>query len=456
MQAIYVKSDQAVLSGLHMNRKRLTIELNEQALDNLQAYCRQSGQDQTTVIQTYLLKLGNPQAISAKDNDMPEHHPADSNTIIQLQQAIKNLERERADLEMILENTLEHSDLIMEQLRIAKAAAEAASQSKSTFLARMSHELRTPLNAILGFSQLLENAQSLKPQQREQLTIINRSGEHLLNLVNDILEISKLEASKISLNQEIIDLPSLLYDIQAMFRLKADAKDLQLILNQSSELPQYVSIDVGKLRQVLINLLDNAVKFTDSGQVYLTVRSEVKRQENVTSKTACTLYFEVKDSGPGITETELETIFVPFEQTEIGRNTHQGAGLGLSISQKFVQLMGGNITVRSQIGVGSTFEFHIPVYQYSSLDVPVESKEETLNEIEVSSQLRTKSLGEMLRDMMPTQWVSELHYAASQLKGKQVLQLLEQIPAEQTALMQCMKELAEHYQFDEIVKATTL
>ncbi|NEQ54689.1 MAG: hypothetical protein F6K11_31940, partial [Leptolyngbya sp. SIO3F4] len=463
-----------------------SIEISEESLGNLVAYCEQSGLDPSGVIQAYLLTLKKPQAILTEESTVvPEEQQAENNALVQLQKTVSELEHEKQDLEVLLETTLEHSDYITNQLRTAKVAAEAANQSKSTFIARMSHELRTPLNAILGFSQLLENTQSLSSRQREQLTIINRSGEHLLALINDILEISKLEAGKTTVNLSITDFSALLHDIQAMFGLKAEAKGLQLIFHYSSEIPQYLEIDAGKLKQVLINLLDNAIKFTESGQVSLSARCEVLTTEHPkdkSSRDAYTLYFEVEDSGFGIAETDFDVIFAPFEQTEVGRNMHQGTGLGLSISQQFIQLMGGQLLVSSTVGVGSKFEFHIPVYQYSDeitsvempADVPsglpvasaienlpklgyqdhqIQIKENSLNTIESSSPPTAASLEEMLNDM-PSQWLKELHDAASQLKGKQVMQLIEQVPGEKAALVHHLRELADNYQFNKMTEMT--
>ncbi|MDV3348672.1 ATP-binding protein [Leptothoe sp. LEGE 181152] len=465
-----------------MDTKHLTVELSEQALKNLVAYCEQSGLDSSTVIQSYLLTLGAPQSNLSKEPTVTsEDQQSEHNPLTQLQKIISELEREKIDLEILLDTTLEHSDYITHQLRIAKVTAELANQSKSRFLARMSHELRTPLNAILGFSQLLENTPSLSSQQREQLTIINRSGEHLLTLINDILDMSKLEAGKTIVNPSIINLHTLLQAMQAMFKLKADAKGLELILNYSPELPQYVETDAGKLKQVLINLLDNAIKFTERGQVCLRVSFEAlaaEQQGETSSRTPCTLYCEVEDSGPGIAESDLEVIFTPFEQTSVGRNIHQGTGLGLSISRQFIQLMGGQLTVNSRVGVGSKFELHIPVYQYSdemmSVEIPAELsvasaiehlskldgqerqiqiKENNINKIESLSPSTAASLDEMLNDM-PPQWLKELHYAASQLKGKQVMQLIQQVSEEKAALAHHLRELAENYQFNKITEMT--
>lgn len=238
-------------------------------------------------------------------------------------------------------------------LKQAKEAADSANRAKSEFLTNMSHELRTPLNAILGFTQVLHRDPNLNEEQREQLSIINRSGEHLLDLINDILEMSKIEAGRTTYNADSFDLYHLLDSLEEMLRLKAEAKGLQLIVERTSEIPQYIKTDEGKLRQVLINLLGNAIKFTDEGGVTL----RVKLTEAQTN--SYTFLFEVEDTGFGIATEEIEQLFEAFTQTETGRNSQQGTGLGLPISQKFVELMGGQIKVQSIIGSGSLFSFTI-------------------------------------------------------------------------------------------------
>lgn len=240
-------------------------------------------------------------------------------------------------------------------LLTAKENADLANQAKSQFLANMSHELRTPLNAILGFTQVMNRDTSLSQEQRENLKIINRSGEHLLVLINDILEMSKIEAGRVTFHPTIFDLSALLESLQDMFSLKAKAKHLQLIFEKSIDDPQYISTDEGKLRQVIINLLSNAIKFTEKGKVTLRVKPlEVRKkyQEIILS-------FEIEDTGIGIDLSEKDQLFEPFTQTKAGLNSQEGTGLGLSISQKFVQLMGGQITVKSSLGEGSIFRFDI-------------------------------------------------------------------------------------------------
>lgn len=236
--------------------------------------------------------------------------------------------------------------------------AEAANSAKSAFLANMSHELRTPLNAILGFSQLMSRNDTITERQQESLDIINRSGEHLLNLINDVLEMSKIEAGKTTLNQEPFDLHRLLETIQAMFKIKAESKGLWFQFELAENLPQYIISDPRKLRQLLINLLSNGVKFTQTGGVTLRsfTCSSTQMQHNQVK-----LCFEVVDTGKGIAKAELNRLFDPFVQTAAGIQSQGGTGLGLAISKQFTELMGGTIKVDSILGEGSTFAFNIQV-----------------------------------------------------------------------------------------------
>ncbi len=249
------------------------------------------------------------------------------------------------------------------ELRQAKDAAEAASQAKGSFLAKMSHELRTPLNAILGFAQLMERDLALNPQQalaghREHIEIINRSGEHLLQLINDVLDVAKIESGAIALKEKDFDSHELLESLRGMLYYKAQAKGLDLHFDLDAELPRYLRTDVKKLRQVLINLLNNAIKFTDQGEVRLQVRADRERS----SQDCSYLHFSVRDTGPGIAPTDLERIFDAFKQTETGQQASEGTGLGLTISRQFVQLLGGELRVESVLGKGACFQFVIPVY----------------------------------------------------------------------------------------------
>jgi PAS domain S-box-containing protein len=248
----------------------------------------------------------------------------------------------------------------------ARIMAESANRAKSVFLANMSHELRTPLNAVLGFSQLMRDAPNLTPEQRSNLKIIQHSGRHLLALINDVLDMSKIEAGEMTLEPEGFDLHEMLFVLEETFSRRAEQKGLTVALDLAPDLPRAVRADPGKLRQVLTNLLDNAIKFVEEGGI--TIRawrgkpSEAGPPEADRETAASTLvHFEVEDTGVGVAPDELDALFEAFEQTESGRRSQQGTGLGLPISRRYVEMMGGELTVTSQVGLGSCFSFEIPV-----------------------------------------------------------------------------------------------
>jgi len=263
--------------------------------------------------------------------------------ISEQKQAEMQLDRYRLHLEELVEERTR-------QLAEAKEAAEAANRAKSIFLSNMSHELRTPLNAVLGFTQIMERDASIGDTHRRELATIGRSGRHLLSLINDVLEISRIEAGRTTVQNDAFDLDGTLTAVEEMIRVRAESKGLALRVERQGDLPPYVLGDAHHLRQVLINLLGNAVKFTDHGQVSLRVAADGERT-----------LFEVADTGPGIAPADRERIFQAFFQTETGIAKGEGTGLGLTISREFVRLMGGELSVDSELGQGSRFRFTIPL-----------------------------------------------------------------------------------------------
>ncbi|WP_299411244.1 PAS domain S-box protein [Acaryochloris sp. IP29b_bin.148] len=284
------------------------------------------------------------------DNGQPLHFVAQIQDINQRKQAEAAFQQLNTDLEQLIHERTA-------QLENAIETAEIANSAKSQFLAHMSHELRTPLNAILGFSQLIAQDEAMPQHLQKSLNIINRSGEHLLTLINKILTLSKIEAGQTILEATTFNFHDLLHSLHEMLQLEAQSKGLKLKVECTAEVPEHLHADEQKLRQVLINLLSNAIKFTLEGEVTL----RVKLESQVPSSSAYFLAFEVEDTGIGIASTKLETIFDPFVQIEAGQHSHQGTGLGLPICRSFVQLMGGTLSASSQPGKGTCFTFNIQV-----------------------------------------------------------------------------------------------
>lgn len=253
------------------------------------------------------------------------------------------------------------------ELQIAKETAEVANRAKSTFLASMSHELRTPLNSILGYAQILQANESLTEQGRKGIKIIYQGGHHLLNLINDVLDLAKIEAQKLDLYLTPVDLPPLLAGVVEICQIKADQKGIRFLYQPDAELPAVIRTDAKRLNQVLINLLGNAIKFTNTGTVTLRVQvralenhengGEQNHERKDTHSSCCRLRFEIQDTGVGILPEQIGTIFKPFEQVGDSQKQVEGTGLGLAISSQIVELMGGKLQVESRPSVGSTFWF---------------------------------------------------------------------------------------------------
>ena len=323
-----------------------------------------------------------------------------------------------------------------QSLKLEAERAKVASQAKSNFLARMSHELRTPLNAILGCTQLMHHENSLTQTLGEYVSIISHSSEHLLNLIDDVLEMSKIEAGKIVLEETKFDFYLFLNNLQEMLQIKAKDKNLQLIFAIHPNCPQYIKADERKIRQILLNLLGNAIKFTNKGYVLLRV-SQVNLEE-VSSKVV--IHFEVEDSGLGIAPEEIDKLFEAFVQTASGRATQTGTGLGLVISQQFAHFMGGHITVNSTLDKGTIFQFDIAVTQLSSQEIKpdrqIDFEQPTLVMIENGSTPATSNSLRILlvedntfNQMIALRLLAKLGYQADcAINGLEVLKAIELKP----------------------------
>ena len=355
--------------------------------------------------------------------------------VIQLKAAFRELELSQSNLENRVRQRTE-------ALMLAKEAADAANRAKSQFLANMSHELRTPLHAILGFTQVALQ-DSLKPQQQENLLTVKRSGEHLLTLINDVLEMSKIEAGSLALISQTFDLHLLLDNLAKMFKLKASAKNIQLTFNLPADLPQYIVTDPVKLNQILINLIDNAIKFTDRGGVTLNLKF-------IAESESTSLAFAAIDTGHGILPSQLESIFIPFSQTQ--PSNLQGTGLGLSICQQFARLLGGEISVDSKLGQGSLFKFQIPITVINN----IENRDNTTIELVPNQIAIAQNPQPSAPDLskMPTTWIAELQQAAIAIDSDLVLQAIGQIPSGEHDLRERLGEMLAKFEYDEIVELT--
>jgi PAS domain S-box-containing protein len=337
----------------------------------------------------------------------------------------------------------------------AKEAAEAASRAKSAFLSNMSHELRTPLHGILGFAQRLEQDTNLTESQQQSIGIIHRNGEHLLTLLNDILDFTKIEANTFELRLEQFALPSLIWQLADMARLNAEHKGLTFTCEIPDNLPHIVYGDQKRLRQVLLHLLGNAVKFTEQGTVafkILDLRFQISDRKSPQSAISnlksqiCNLKFEISDTGIGMTPEQLENVFQPFWQADPYQLHVEGAGLGLTICQQIVRKMGGELCVSSTEGKGSIvwFEMELPVIDATLTDVAAPLPERS-SEYPSQETLIT-ALG-----ALPADWLATLKQSAANVDLEMLSDSIHRIREQNTMLADALTHLAENFEYDEIL-----
>lgn len=359
---------------------------------------------------------------------------------------------------------LESTSALNDELKRSNEALERATRAKTDFLAHMSHEIRTPMNAILGFTQLLSRDSDLTAAQHEQLAIINRSGEYLLALLNDVLEMSKIESGRSVLNPSAFDLRILLSDLQAVFGHRAAEKGLLLVVECSTEVRHSIVADKGKLRQILVNLLSNALKFADTGSITVRVRPVLECDD------CPRLAFEVEDTGVGIAPEEMADLFAQFEQTSSGRSSGTGTGLGLSISREYVRLMGGDLVVRSEPGVGSVFTFDICIQL--DLDIDPDASDATASDsgdesgcgspketggsslsgtISATSELTLVGVAAR-HEAVPDDTIARLRGAAVRADFETVLAVVDEVAEYDGTLAVELRALADVYDAERILK----
>lgn len=346
--------------------------------------------------------------------------------------------------------TLSNLEKVMDETLIAEKA-------KSKFLSKMSHELKTPLNGIIGFAQLMQKDSINTVEQLENLNIIEKNALHLLDLINDVLEITKIESGKSSLNITNFNLYHLLSSLEQMFTFKAQEKKLSLIFKIEQSVPNQIKSDRDKLRQIIANLLDNSIKYTEQGQVTLTV----KKRNNETNITCQSLYFKVTDTGKGISPEEIDNLFIAFSQTESKGKTLAGMGLGLPMSKQLVELVGGDISIKSQVNQGTTIRFSVPITEVDVTDLNLSSFDswETNYTESIDSQFfndRTSSydLTKKKLAIMPSEWLSELQEATIKVDNDLIFSVLERIPNQDEELKQALMDLIDNFRYDSILELT--
>ncbi len=329
----------------------------------------------------------------------------------------------------------------------ARQKAETANKMKSEFLANMSHEIRTPLNAVIGFAQLLERDGSLRFESREHVNTILRSGRHLLGLINDILDMSKIEAGKTEVNKAAFNLQTLIDDVKLMLQHKAESKGLVFTVEQPDRFPGLLVSDEQKIRQIMINLSSNAIKFTEHGNVTLHVELQTDQSDG-----SAELRVTVSDTGSGISVEELKSIFQPFEQARVGIEAKGGTGLGLAISRSYAELLGGSLNADSTEGQGSRFYFHIPVGISQSSATGYES--DTDNDVvQLENKRRTVDAFEPEKiTQLPVGWLVKMEDAALSGEIDLLTEYIDEIAEAEPVFSGVLREHVQQFNYDMLVQ----
>ena len=369
-------------------------------------------------------------------------------------------EDEIGELGNVLNSMASQLDYSLSNLKEVMNEAIVAEKAKGQFLGRMSHELKTPLNGIIGFTQIMKQDTEATPEQLENLDIIEESGLRLLKLIEDVLEITRIESGQFHLEYTTFDLVNLLQSLEEMFRFKAQEKKLDLKFKIDRSTPQMIKVDEEKLRKIIVSLLDNAFKFTTQGSVSVKVR----KRESLEDESLANLYFKISDTGRGISQEKMDALFVTFSQTENAAKTIDGMGLGLPTSKKLIELMGGELKLQSAEGEGTTVRFSIPFdptvateieldnqdfFNVSDRDLEESIDSQFFHDPNTSYELTAQKLASMSRE-----WLLELQNTTIAIDNEAIFVLLEQISEQDSDLKQALIDLIDNFRYDSILELT--